>query len=192
MKLLCIGLVALSLSPLLSAAEVSAELHASTAALLVEDSPFQPAVQLLTGLDTVVRVAFGRHLHDALHPVALFAGLGVGSLLPSRPDSAGVVYRGLTIRSVMVGVERPIRHWLSAEIAIRAAVASYRFTSVLIGFPELSVGPTFVVAAGPATRIRWHAYVSRQFRSDVGYAYATGIRAALVASQQSDRVYRDD
>ncbi|TVQ23428.1 MAG: hypothetical protein EA382_09900 [Spirochaetaceae bacterium] len=197
---MCIGLVALSLSALLSAAEVSAELHASTGALLVEDSPFERAVQLHTGLDTVLRLAFGADARktghdrasDSLDAVALFVGIGVGSHLPSRPDSAGIVYRGLTIRSVLAGVERPIRRWLSAEVSVRAAVANYRFTSVLIGYPELSVGPTFIVSSGPTTRIRWHAYVARQFRTDVDYAYAAGVRAAIVASQSGDRVRRDD
>ncbi len=199
MKRLCIGLVALSLSALLSAAEVSAELHASTGALLVEDSPFKPAVQLLTGLDAVLRVAFGADTRktghgrapDSLEAVALFVGIGVGSHLPSRPDSAGIVYRGLTVRSVLAGVERPVRRWLSAEVSVRAAVANYRFTSVLIGYPELSIGPTFIVRSGATTRIRWHAYVARQFRADVNYAYAAGLRAAIVASQASDRARRD-
>ena len=163
-------LVAVLVSPVF--ADLSFSFGSRLAALVVQDTPFPPAVQLLSGLGAGMS-AGGPQLTADLSLDVAYA--------PDRLPVEGSVYRGIVLRTIGLGASwTPV-----AGLGIRAsgvlALAGYRATRLLFFFPGVELAPMLTHRIGRWTRLEWSLPVSYHFRRDMRIAAAVGIQARITA-----------
>jgi hypothetical protein len=170
MLVVCAGLGAVSLP-----ADGAVIAGSRQAALIVQHTPFAPAVQLLSELN------LGAGFVWAIDPGARLrvdAGLAIGTIGRSALLS-GYRYRGLTTRSLWLSAGWAPAGRIGVTVTGRAVLSSYELTSLLFFYPELEVSPELTTYIGPRTRIDWALPVFYQFRHDLELAVGVGLRGSL-------------
>ncbi len=157
-------------------ADLSVTVATRQAALMVQDTQFAAAVQLLNEL----QLGFG--IRTGSHPVAglrTAAGVGVGHLGASRMQ-AGYRYRGLVTRSLWIAGGWAFENGLGFMAQGRANLAAYELTSVIFSYAEVELGPSLTSPIGRHARLEWSVPFVYQFRRDVDLAMGVGVRGAFV------------
>ena len=172
-RAILVVLVAVLVSPL--PADLSVSFGSRQAALVVQDTRFPVAIQLLSGLEAGMAVG-GPTLTVDLH-VALESAKG------SMP-TGGTLYRGVVHRTVALGAS-----WqLSSGIGVRASgtgtLASYQTTRLLFFFPAVELAPWLRLPVGSSADLEWSLPVAYHARPDLTVAAVIGLRARLLVSIQ--------
>lgn len=148
-------------------AQIGAELAARHAVVVVEDSPFAPAIQLLSEADLGMMIAFGTW--------GVSFGAGVGYLSPSAITGDGIVYRGVVIRSAWLRGTVALDSSFDASASARAALGEYALTPLLFFYPDVRVSLDYHVtreSSVPAVVQIWGGY---QFRQDLSVSFMLGV-----------------
>ncbi len=164
-------------------ADVSVTIATRQAALLVQDTPFAPALQLLNELQ------LGIGLRPGVGPIAGIragAGVGVGYVGASRM-LGGYRYRGLVTRNLWISGGWSFASGLRLTGTGRAALASYELTSLVFSYAEIELAAGLTTIIGRAARIEWSIPFFYQFRHDVDYAAGVGLRGAFALEFSSPR-----
>lgn len=162
-------------------ADIAVTVGNRQAALVIQDTRFDPAVQLMSELTLGVGLRSGRAPAGTAYPgpaAFLAGGVAVGLVSQSRALS-GYVYRGLATRSIWLSGAWASRSGVGIELTARAVLASYQLTSLLSFYPEVEIAPTFATARGERYAIEWSAPIFTQFRRDLTYAIGFGISGRL-------------
>lgn len=157
-------------------AQIGAELGARQAVVLVEDSPFAPALQLFSELDLGVLIPFNLW--------ALSLGTGVGYLSPSAVTSDGVIYRGVIARSLWLRTQVALSDSFAAAASFRANLGEYVLTPLLFFYPEIRLSLDYLAQPETGAPVVVHAWGGYQFRQDLSFAmiFGIGTRVQLVLS----------
>lgn len=156
-------------------ADIAVAVGSREAALVVQDTRFQPGVQLLTELS--VGVIHAWRLAE-VHVVSVGGGATIGAV-GSSAVRTGYLYRGLATRALWLAAGWTARDGLGLSLTGRAALGSYQMTTLLFFYPEVELAPTFRMRLGDVVRIDWAMPVFYQFRRDLAYAVGIGISARL-------------
>lgn len=157
-------------------ADFSVTVATRQAALMVQDTHFAPAVQLLNELQV------GLGFRAGVHPVAGFradAGVGVGHVGASRMQR-GYRYRGLVTRSLWIASGWVFENGFGFMAQGRANLAAYELTSVIFSYVEVELAPRLTLSVGRHAKLEWSVPFVYQFRHDVDFAMGVGVRGALV------------
>lgn len=167
-------------------ADVAVTIGTRQAALVVEDTRFNPAVQLLSELEFSVGVALplGEPPSGLVEPPFPRHVLGaeVGVALGAVKQSATIGntnYRGLTMRSMIASGGWRSPSGAGVEVGGRAVFATYDLTNALFFFPEAYLAPLVRVPLSRASAVEWSIPLSWQFRVDLAIAFSVGVQARL-------------
>ncbi len=156
-------------------ADISLTVGSRQAALIVQHTHFDPAVQLLSELELG---AGGVWSLDPGARLRLGAGVSIGMIQRSAL-LAGYRYRGVTTRSAWVSAGWTSRANVGFTVAGRAVAASYELTTLLFFYPEIEAGPELTIFLGPHVRIDWALPFFYQFRNDLDLAAGVALRGSL-------------
>jgi hypothetical protein len=177
-KRIAILSVFLAVAALQASADVGIVVGSRQAALVVQDTRFDPAVQLVT--ETRAGAGASWMLGGGTAGLLTVQGaLGVGVVSQSRVFDS-YVYRGLALRTLSTAVEWIAPRGFSIGLEGRATLASYRSTSLLFFYPDVALMSGYAVRLGSRTRIVWSVPVTYSFREDLAYAVSAGLDARLV------------
>lgn len=167
-------------------ADLAVTVGSRHAALVVQDTRFDPAVQLVS--DVAIGLAWDWWLPSRPGVFTVEPSLGVGRIGRSRTLD-GYFYRGVAVRSL--GLELQLAGWpgvgrgsraanvVGARLTGRAVLASYELTSLLFFYPELELALTLRTRLGERVRIDWAMPLFYQFRRDLAYAFGAGFSTTI-------------
>lgn len=158
-----------------ASADIAVTVGSRQAALVVQDTRFEPAVQLLTetGIGTQIHRAF-----ESGAAIAFDGGIAIGRISPSAPFG-GYFYRGLSLRGAALSGEFVAAGGAGVRVSTRAVWGSYELTTLLFFYPEIELAPTFRMRLGDRLRVDWALPVFYQFRQDLAYAFGLGLSGRL-------------
>ena len=158
-------------------ADLAVTVGSRHAALVVQDTRFDPAVQLASEVGAGVggqwKLRGGR-----AGAIAAGLGLAVASVGPSTAF-AGYFYRGLAVRSLTVTGAWTSPSGVGVRVGAAASFASYALTTLLFFYPEVEIAPTLRMRLAKRIRVDWALPVFYQFRQDLAYAVGIGLRATV-------------
>lgn len=158
-------------------ADLAVTVGSRHAALVVQDTRFDPAVQLVSD----VALGLGAQWELRGGRAGTFGtGLGVRVSRVSRSTAfGGYYYRGLAVRSLALSGAWTSPSGAGVRIAGSASFASYALTTLLFFYPEVEVAPTLRTRLTERARVEWALPVFYQFRQDLAYAVGVGLRATV-------------
>ncbi len=145
---------------------------AGHAALLAQDTRFEPRLQLHSSLSGGLGTQLGR-----LFSVA--TGLAVEYALASSA-AGGYVYPAWTGRTLWLRADLlPGVGMMGARLKVSGVLASYESTFLIFFFPSVSMGPVFRLPLSASAWISADAHVRYQIREDLSIA-GTNVPGALL------------
>lgn len=155
-------------------ADIAVTVSTSQAALVVQDTRFNPAVQLASdltaGFGTIIQIGESAR-------AGIGAGIGLGAVRQSEVNG-GVVYRGMATRHLSLESWFSLASGMGVRLAGKAVLASYELTTLLFFYPEISLAPQFTLPIGPRSAVTWSLPISYQFRQDLQFALSAGVLAS--------------
>lgn len=143
--------------------ELLAVAGAGQAALLAQNTPFDPRLQLHSSLRAGVGLTLGRH-------VAFLTGVGVERANPSSLE-AGYAYPAWTGRTLWARVElRTPASPFGGRLTLAGTLAGYDSTYLVFFFPSLEAGPVLMVPLKDGLRITVELRLGYQIRQDLAIA----------------------
>ena len=165
--------MAVALVPL--SADIAVTVGSRQAGLVVKDTRFDPGLQLASELR--LGVGGSLDLTDAWE-IQLDGGASVGTVRASA-NRAGVVYRGLTTRSLWLTGALLGQASRGLAVTLLGGLASYELSSLIAVHGEVQVAPLLTTTIAGGLSIRWSIPLSYQFRDDLQYSFGLGLRADL-------------
>jgi hypothetical protein len=150
-------------------AQVGMELAARQGIVVVQDRPFEPAVQLLSEIDAGIVVR--------LQSLELTTGAGVAYQPASPLSASGIQYRGLVLRTAWLGGSYGFGGAVSVGAQLRATLATYELTSLLFFYPEARVAVELSAQQMTGAPIVFDLWTGYQFRRDLTLSFTAGIGA---------------
>ena len=167
-------------------ADLAVTVGSRHAALVVQDTRFDPAVQLVS--DVALGVAWEWRFPRRPGVFTAQPTVGIGRIGRSTAFS-GYYYRAVALRSLgldlhlvgspTVGRGSPRANVVGARLGGHAVLASYEMTSLLFFYPELELAITMRSRLSDRVRVDWALPVFYQFRQDLAYAVGVGLRATV-------------
>ncbi len=158
-------------------ADLAVTVGSRHAALVVQDTRFDRAVQLVSearaGVGGQWKLRGGR-----AGAIAADAGLAVASVGRSAAF-AGCFYRSLVVRSLTVTGAWTSPSGVGVRVGAAASFASYSSTTLLFFYPEVEIAPTLRLRLTERIRVDWALPLFSQFRQDLAYAVGVGLRATV-------------
>lgn len=140
------------------------------AVLVVQDTSFDPAVQLLSQADAAIGMQ-----HRGLEWGTSVSLATVKASLAIR----GTIYRGFSFTQAGVYARWTAENGLGVTLRGAGAFATYSQTRRLFFYPTLTVAPHWRIPLFQDVVIMWSLPLFYQFRHDLAYSFGAGIRGQL-------------